>query len=142
MLQRLQQLEQTATEQLSVRRLIEVQGRITQLDKAFQQGARSTGQVVDTRVLWRPDKLDDSEKAWPNSSFVVKAYEEAIDLQLSADLTRADISTTVLDNDTMSPRTQARSVQLNCILIMLCTGRALDRIDTARAPRRTMRGWS
>ena len=69
-LQRLQVLEQAATEQLNARRgaeraLVEAQTRITQLDQALQQGGRpgtAAGQVVDTRVLGRPDKWDGSEK--------------------------------------------------------------------------------
>ena len=86
-LQRLQFLEQAAAEQLSAgrgaeRALVEAQTRITQLDQAFQQGRRpgiAAGQVVDTRVLGRPDKWDGSEKAWPKWSFVIKAYAGAID---------------------------------------------------------------
>ena len=40
--------------------------------------ATLAGQVVDTRVVERPDKCDGSEKAWPNWSFVMKAYAGAI----------------------------------------------------------------
>ena len=65
----LQLLEQAATEQLNARRgaehvLVEAQNRIAQLDQALQHGGRlgaTTGQVVDTRVLGRPDKWDGSE---------------------------------------------------------------------------------
>ena len=49
--------------------LVEPQTKITQLDQALQQGGRlgaAVGQVVDTRVLGRPDKWDGGEKAWPN----------------------------------------------------------------------------
>ena len=68
-LQRLQLSEQEATEQLHARRgaehaLVEAQNRIAQLDQALQHGGRlgaTTGQVVDTRVLGRPDKWDGSE---------------------------------------------------------------------------------
>ena len=82
----LQVLEQPATEQLNARRgaeraMVEAQTRITQLDQALQQGGRpgtAAGQVVDTRVLGRPDKWDGSEMARPNWSFVMKAYAGAI----------------------------------------------------------------
>ena len=139
-LQKLQQLEQAVTEQVVARRqaeqtLAEAQGRITQLSQTFQQGTKVSGQVIDTRVLGKLDKWDGSEKAWPNWSFEAKAYAEAIDQQLSDDMTEAEMRTTVLNNDGMSPESQARSVELYFILIMLCTGRALDRI--ANAPR----GW-
>ena len=142
-LQRLQVLEQAATEQLNARRgaeraLVEAQTRITQLDQALQQGGRlgtAAGQVVDTRVLGRPDKWDGSEKAWSTWSFVMKAYAGAIDQALSADMTTAECSTDVMSNDTMTGEKKARSVQLYFVLIMLCTGRALDRI--ANAPH----GW-
>ena len=73
-LQRLQLMAQAATEQLNARRsaehaLVEAENRIAHLDQALQQGARpatSIGQVVDTRVLGRPDKWDGSEQcsAW------------------------------------------------------------------------------
>ena len=86
-LQRLQLLKETVTEQLHARRgaehaLVEAQTRIAQLDQALHQGARpavSVGQVVDTRGLGTPDKWDGSERAWPNWSFVMKAYAGAID---------------------------------------------------------------
>ena len=111
-LQRLQQLEQAVTEQVVARRqaeqaLAEAQGRITQLSQTAQQGTRATGQVVDTRVLGKPDKCDGSEKAWPNWSSVAKAYAGAIDQQLSDDMTKAEISTTVLNNDSTSQEAQA-----------------------------------
>ena len=136
-------LEQAATEQLNARRgadraLVEAQTRITQLDQALQQGGRpgtAAGQVVDTRVLGRPDKWDGSEKAWPNWSFVMKTYAGAIDEDLSADMTAAECSTDAMSNDTMTGERKARSVHLYFVLIMLCTGRALDRI--ANAPH----GW-
>ena len=130
-------------EQLNARRgaeraLVEDQNRIAQLDGALQQGGRpgtAAGQVVDTRVLGRPDRWDGSEKAWPNWSFVMKAYAGAIDQDLSADMTTAECSTDAMSNDAMTGERKARSVQLHFVLIMLCTGRALDRI--ANAPH----GW-
>ena len=64
------------------------------------------------------------------------AYAEAIDQELSTDITGAEISTDALSNESMTPRKQSKSVQLYFVLIMLCTGRAQDRI--ASAPR----GWS
>ena len=105
-LQRLEVLEQAATEQLNAcrgaeRALVEAQTRITQLDQALQQGGRlgtAAGQVVDTGVLGRPDKLDGSEKAWPNWSFVMKALAGAIDQALSADMTTAKCSMDVHDD--------------------------------------------
>ena len=142
-LQQLQFLEHAATGQLNARRgaeraLVEAQTRITQLDQALQQGGRpgtTAGQVVDTRVLGRPDKWDGSEKAWPNWSFVMEVCAGAIDQALSADMTTAECSTDVMSIDTMTGEKKARSVQLYFVLIMLCTGRALDRI--ANAPN----GW-
>ena len=109
-LQRLRALEQAETEQLNARRgaeraLVEARTRITQLDQALQQGGRpgtAAGQVVDTRVLGRPDKWDGSEKAWTNWSFVMKAHAGAIDQALSADMTTAECSMDAMSNDTMT----------------------------------------
>ena len=75
---------------------------------------------VDTRVLVRMDKWYGSEKAWPIWSFVTRAYAGATDRDLSLDTTNAEISTDVVSN------VQLGSVQLYVVLIMLCTGRALD----------------
>ena len=74
---------------------------------------------VDTLVLVRTDKWYVSEKAWPIWSFVTRAYAGAIDRDLSLDTTNAEISTDVSN-------VQLRRVQLNVVLIMLCTRRALD----------------
>ena len=118
--QRLQLLEQAATEQLNARRnaehaLVEAQTRITQLDQALQQGGRpaaAAGQVVDTRVLGMPDKWDGGKKSWRNWSFVMKAYAGAISQELSTDMTNAESSTDVLSKETMAGQRMARSVQL------------------------------
>ena len=58
-----------------------------------------------------------------------------LDQELSTDMTNAESSTDVLSNETMAGQKKARSVQLYFILIMVCTGRTLDRI--ANAPH----GW-
>ena len=86
-IQRLQQLEQVATEQAlagehAERAPAEAQSKITQLTHTCQQGTRATGQVVDTRVLGKPDKWDGSEKGGANMELRGKAYAGAIDQQL------------------------------------------------------------
>ena len=136
--QRLQLLEQAATEQRNARRgaehaLVEARNRIAQLDLALQQGGRPTTSA---------DKWDGSEKAWPKWSFVMKAHAGAIDQELSTDMANAGSSTDVLSHEPMAGQRKARSVQLYFVLIMLCTGRALDRI--ANAPHccwAWRRGW-
>ena len=105
--------------------------RFSKVDVLVQQLARWWILVQ----LGRPDKWDGSEMAWPNWSFVMKAYAGAIDQDLSADMTTAECSTDAVSNSAMTGERKARSVQLCFVLIMLCTGRALDR--TANAPH----GW-
>ena len=60
----------------------------------------------------------------------MEAYAGAIDQELSTDMTNAESSTDVLSNEA-----KARSVQWYFVLIMLCTGRTLDRIAN------TPHGW-
>ena len=84
------------------------------------------GQMVDTRVLGKVDKWNSSGKAWPKWSFVMKAYDVAVDQQLSG----AEISTDVVSN------VQLGGVQLYVVLIMLRTGRDWNRIANA------LRRWS
>ena len=71
------------------------------------------GQVVDTRVFGEADKGTGSGNAWSKWSFVMKAYDVAVDQQLSG----AEISTDVVSN------VQLGNVQLCVVLIMLRTGR-------------------
>ena len=58
-----------------------------------------------------------SSRGQTSGSFVTKAYAGAIDQKLSDDMSQAEISTAVLENDSMSPEAQAKSVQLYFILI-------------------------
>ena len=90
----------------------------------------SIGQVVDTRVLGKLDKWNGSGEAWPNWRFVMKAYDWAVNRQLSQNVTSAEFSMNLVSN------VQLRAVQLCFVLVMLCTGRDVDRI--ANSPR----GWS
>ena len=83
------------------------------------------GQVVDTRVLGKVDKVE-QRKAWPKWRFVMKVYDVAVKQQLSG----AEISTDVVSN------VQLGGVQLFVVLIMLRTGRGWNRIANA------LRGWS
>ena len=59
------------------------------------------------------DKETAIGNAWPKWSFVMKAYDVAVDQQLSG----AEFSTDVVSN------VQLGGVQLYVVLIMLCTGR-------------------
>ena len=52
------------------------------------------GQMADTRVPGKVDKWNSSGKAWPKWSFVMKAYDVAVDQHLSG----AKISTDVVSN--------------------------------------------
>ena len=55
----------------------------------------SIEQVVDTRVLGKVDKWTGSREAWPNWSFVIKAYDGAVK-QLPGDVSSAMNSTDVV----------------------------------------------
>ena len=120
-LQRLQILE-AALEQLD-RALSKVQNGIA---LCWTTVTTTIGQMVDTRVLGKVDKWHSSGRACPRWSFVMKAYDVAVDQQLSG----AEISTDVVSN------VQLGGVQVYVVLIMVCTGRDLNRIANA------LRGWS
>ena len=60
----------------------------------------------------------------------------SIGQQLTEDMTSTEISTDALSNESVTLRKDSSSMQLRCILIMLRTGKALDRV--ANAPH----GWS
>ena len=99
----------------------------------------SIRQVVDTRVLGKLGKWNGSRKAWLNWSVVMKGYDGVINQQLydgvinqqlSGDVTSAEIITDVVS------KVQLGSVQLYFVLIMVGTGRDVDRIASA------LRGWS
>ena len=90
----------------------------------------SIRQVVDTRVLGKLGKWNGSRKAWLNWSVVMKGYDGVINQQLSGDVTSAEIITDVVS------KVQLGGVQLYFVLIMVGTGRDVDRIASA------LRGWS
>ena len=83
------------------------------------------GQMVDTRVLGKVDKWNSSGKAWPKWSFVMKAYDVAVDQRCQVHRTVRVVSSV-----------QLGGVQLYVVLIMLRTGRDWNRIANA------LRGWS
>ena len=60
-----------------------------------------------------------------------KTHAGAFDQELSTDMTNAESSADVFSNEVMAGQRTARSVHLHFVLIMLCTGRALDRIASA-----------
>ena len=129
-LQRLQNLETAALEQMD-RALLEVENGFV---LCWTKWTTSIGQVVDTRVLGKLDKWYGSRRAWPNWSFVMKAYYRAVNQQLSRDVTSAEISTNVVSN------VQLRGVQLYFVLVMVCTRRDLDRIVNSSRGCRT-KAW-
>ena len=109
-IQRLQDLEIVVVKQLD-RSLSKVQSGIA----LCWTTVTTIGQVVDTRVLGKVNKWNSSGQAWLKWS-LVKAYDVAVDQQLSG----AEISTDVVSN------VQLGGVQVYVVVIMLCTGRALD----------------
>jgi len=126
MVDRLVAVEAALATETTARQAAEAQ--IATVMAATAASSNTGGRVVDTRVLGRPEKWDGSAKTWPDWSFVVKAYAGAIDSAMAADMTVVESAGIPTLNTTMSPRTQQRSVQLYFILIMLCVGKALDRL--------------
>ena len=125
--QRLQNLRTVALKQLD-RALLEVQNGIV---LCWTEWMTSIVQVVDFCVLGKLDNWYGSVRAWFNWSFVMKAYDWAVNQQLSEDVR---ISTDVVSNG------QLGGLQLCFVLIVLCTGGDLDR--TAHAPRgRSTKAW-
>ena len=64
---RLKQRKQLNARRGAEHALVEAQNKIAQMDQALQQGERpmvSVGQLVDTRVLARPNMWDGRKKAW------------------------------------------------------------------------------
>ena len=84
--------------------------RLQILETALEQLDRALSKVengivtTSTRVLGKVDKRNSSGKAWPKWSFVMKAYDVAVDQQLSG----AEISTDVLRH------VQLVGVELSC----------------------------
>ena len=114
-IQRLQVLETVLVKQLD-RALSKVQNGIV----LCWTTVTTIGQVVDTRVLGKVDTWYGGGKARPTWSFVTRAYAGGIDRDLSLDTMNAEIITDVVSN------VQLGGVQLYVVVIMLCTGRALD----------------
>ena len=134
-LQRLQILEQAATEQWNARRnaehaLVEAQTKIAQVDQALQHGRTWHSNYTWWILVFSGGQTNGTEEreTWTKWSFVMGVYARAIDQELSTDMTNVEVSTDVLSNEAMTGQSKAKSVQVYFVLIMLCTRRLLDRI--------------
>lgn len=89
--------------------------------------------TVDTRVLGKPEKFDGEETKWKEWRFATRAYLAAAVEGVEPGLTIDENSTQSVLNANMSQDEARMSCQLHFALVLLCTGRALDKAQGAGA---------
>ena len=101
----------------------------------FQQAGRSTGAVVDTRLIGRPKSFTGRDEDWPGWALILRAYAGAISQRLlylmdhSEALETQPTNAALIGGDGYSPdQDRELSVQLYYVLVMLMEGKAADKV--------------
>ena len=94
------------------------------------QGSVHMG-MVDTRLLGKPERWDGSDRGWKDWRFVTRAYLMAAMPSVSVYLDRAEALTQDIDLPSLDEDGQQVSRQLYYILVLLTSGRALDKVQAS-----------
>ena len=88
--------------------------------------------TIDTRLLGKPEKFMGEDSKWKYWEFVTRAYLVAAIEGIEAAMTTTETQISQLvQNVHLNPEERAASSQIYFALIMLCGGRALDRVPGA-----------
>ena len=81
---------------------------------------------IDTRNLGKPEIFNGEAAKWRDWSLVLRSYISAVDHNAVALMSRAEASPNPVLNLTLDAAAAAISAQLYYVLVMTCTGTALD----------------
>ena len=115
-----------AAQASSSQTITELQARVSQPSVA----ARAHG-AVDTRVLGKPDLFHGNRDAYVDWSLVFKAYMNAMDPMYKEIFDKAEASMEPLLNALFDPHLKPLSAQLYYVMIMVCRGGALTKVNNA-----------
>ena len=87
--------------------------------------------ILDTRVLGKPDVFQGDQKSWRDWAIVMRSYSGLVDVTLVQLMKEAEVSTTPVLRAVLEEPAARSSFRLYHILLMLCKGQALDRLITA-----------
>ena len=94
-------------------------------------GGPPRADILDTRVLGKPEHFSGDQKSWRDWAIVMRSYAGLVDNQLSTLMRNAETSIVPVLNATLEDPQERSSFRLYHILLMLCKGQALDRLMTA-----------
>jgi hypothetical protein len=92
--------------------------------------ARAKG-LVDTRLIGKPQGYDGDASRFADWAFVLKAYMSALDPRYQDAFTEIETSEVPVLNATLTEEDVSLSTQLYYVLVMLCTGPALNKCYNA-----------
>ena len=84
--------------------------------------------LVDTRGLGKPEVFKGDPATFNDWVFILRSYMGAMDRRYQALLQKAESSEIQLWNRLLTEEEQGLSTQLYYVLVMLCRGRALDKL--------------
>ena len=87
-------------------------------------------QLVDTRLIGKPQSYDGDPTKFPDWSFAMKSYMSALNPAYQA-LLNVEASQVPMRNASLDPENAALGTQLYYVLVMLCTGSALNKCYNA-----------
>ena len=129
LIERQQQLEAALTLEQAARTALEARATATPRGEESQQRTN-----IDTRLLGKPDRFDGSDSSWKDWEFVTRSYLMAAIGGIGQGLQTAESEPNMqVQNVHLNPEQRGASTQLYFALVMLTTGRALDKVQGAGA---------
>ena len=139
MQQQLVELEQRT--RLAEAALLGSQAQVTQMNTQLQQqsnaqialaAGRGNQSMVDMRLLGKPDKWDGTDSRWKDWRFVTRAYLIAAIPAATEILNKSeDLTDKVAVVDWTEEENKSACKQIYYILVLLTSGRALDKVQGA-----------
>ena len=99
-----------------------------ELQNAAPTATSAASNVVDTRVLGKPQDFNGSSHDWKDWSTVIRAYTSIVKEGLKEAMEAAEASATPVLNAVISASAARLSLVLYYILMMLCKSTALDTV--------------
>ena len=108
--------------------MLEAQMMNVQAENAALHRRSDARGSIDTRLIGKPGVFSGKEEDWVNFALVLRAYLGAVDSRLPDLLRRAEDPSNPVSLVDLTVDEERVAIQLYYILVMLCKGRAQDKV--------------